>query len=372
MSFLRPVRAFIQKETVLSAAVLLAFLSLFLVPPDAGYLSYVDWGTLSMLFSLMAVMKGFQKAGLFQFLGGSLLGRVSGSRGMMLALVLLPFVSSMVVTNDVALITFVPFALVVLKMAGQEKRLVPVVVLQTVAANLGSMLTPMGNPQNLYLYTRSGMGFFDLVRIHLPYAALALAGLLAAVFCYKREPAASVTVRSGFRPSRTLALSGIGFAVCLLGIFDLLPPVLIAAVFLAFLLLTDRALLKSVDFGLRGPFVAFLICIGNIGRVGPFRQLLQSVIAGHEALVAVLASQVVSNVPAALLLSGFSDNWPELMVGCNIGGLGTLIASMASLISYKMVAKDFPELKGRYFRTFTLYNLAFLAAMLALWAVLRG
>lgn len=370
MSFVRALWGFVKRETVLSAAILLALVSMFLVPPNAGYLSYIDWDTLSMLFSLMAVMKGFQKAGLFQFLGSGLLHHTRTTRGMMAVLVFLPFFCSMVVTNDVSLITFVPFAIVVLRLAGQEKLLVPVVVMQTVAANLGSMLTPMGNPQNLYLFNRSEMGFGDVVLLHLPYALLAGAGLLALCCLRKGEKTAVAAAPAGFSGSRVLIWSAVGFVFCLCGIFDLLPPVFIAAVVALFLLFADRKLLLSVDYGLLGTFIAFFIFIGNAGCIGPFRDFLASVLAGHEVPVAVLASQVISNVPAALLLSGFSDNWAGLMVGCNLGGLGTLIASMASLISYKMVAREFPDRKGKYFRQFTLYNIGFLAALLALWWLL--
>lgn len=370
MSFLRSLWGFVKKETVLSVAILLAILSMFFVPPNAGYASYIDWETLSMLFSLMAVMKGFQKAGLFQFLGSGLLHHTRTNRGMMMVLIFLPFFCSMVVTNDVSLITFVPFALIVLRMAGQLKLMVPVVVLQTIAANLGSMLTPMGNPQNLYLYTQSGMGFFDLVMIHLPYVLLSAAGLLLLIFLRKKEPTATAAAPTGFSGSKPLFLSIAGFILCLFGIFDLLSPLWIALVVALFLLVTDRKLLLSVDYGLLGTFIAFFIFIGNIGCIGPFREFLESILSGHEVLVAVLASQITSNVPAALLLSGFSNNWPALMVGCNIGGLGTLIASMASLISYKLVVRDFPEQKGKYFAQFTLYNIGFLAALLILWWIL--
>ena len=154
---------FIKKETVLSAAFVLAVISAFLVPPNADYITYMDWNTLALLFSLMAVMKGFQKAGVFVYLANLLLKKTDTARKMMYVLVFLPFIFSMVITNDVSLITFVPFAVVVLKLAKQEKLIIPLVIMQSLAANLGSMLTPMGNPQNLYLYAKSGLGFTGLL-----------------------------------------------------------------------------------------------------------------------------------------------------------------------------------------------------------------
>lgn len=348
-AFKRCVR-FFRAETVLSAAVCLAAASAFLVPPDAGYLDYVDWDTLAQLFSLMAVMKGFQQAGLFNFLGSRLLGRVRTSRGMLLVLVFLPFFFSMVVTNDVSLITFVPFASIVLTMAQQRRLLVPLVVLQTLAANLGSMLTPMGNPQNLYLYARSGMGFGALCGLMLPYVALSGMCLAIAGALLPSQPIGTVRVDAAIRRPRLLAVYGAGFALCLLALFGLLPPLAVAAVTAVYLAATDRKLLAGVDYSLLGTFIAFFVFIGNVGRVEPFREFLVSVLEGRVEMVAVLASQVISNVPAALLLSGFTQDWPALIVGCNLGGLGTLIASMASLISYKQVSREAPEQRGRYFR----------------------
>ncbi len=355
---------FVRAETVLSVAVVLAVLSAFVVPPDAEYTGYIDWETLALLFSLMAVMKGFQQAGLFGCLGGRLLRRVRTSRGMLLVLVFLPFFFSMIVTNDVSLITFVPFAFTVLTMAGQRRLMIPLVVLQTVAANLGSMFTPMGNPQNLYLYGRAGMSFGALCGLMLPYVAISGVCLVILVLVQKSETIQHVQVDTAVaRPGR-LAVYLAGFALCLLGIFDLVPPLAIAAVVAVYLLITDRHLLAQVDYSLLGTFVAFFVFIGNAGRIGPFRDFLVAALDGRVELVAVLASQVISNVPAALLLSGFTQDWPALIVGCNLGGLGTLIASMASLISYKQIVREAPQLRGKYFLWFTLCNVGLLLLLL--------
>ena len=355
---------FFRAETVLSIAILLAVGSAFLVPPDAGYLDYIDWDTLAQLFALMAVMKGFQQAGLFNFLGGRLLGCVHTSRGMLLVLVFLPFFCSMIVTNDVALITFVPFASIVLTMAQQRRLLVPLVILQTLAANLGSMLTPMGNPQNLYLYAQSGMSFGALCGLMLPYVAVSGVCLAACGALLPAAPIGAVQVDAALRRPQLLAVYAAGFALCLLGLFGLLPPLAVAAVVAVYLAATDRKLLAGVDYSLLGTFLAFFVFIGNVGRIGPFRDFLVSVLEGRVELVAVLASQVISNVPAALLLSGFTQDWPALIVGCNLGGLGTLIASMASLISYKQIGREAPQLRGRYFFWFTLGNVALLGVLL--------
>ena len=358
--------AFFKKETVLCIAAVLAVVSMGINPPSAAYAGYIDWNTLALLFGLMAVMKGFQKAGVFVWLGNCLLRRTDTTRKMLFVLVFLPFVCSMVITNDVSLITFVPFALVVLHMAGQDWLVVPLVVLQTVAANLGSMLTPMGNPQNLYLYTRSGMSFLELVGLMLPYAALSAICLALLILRCDSVPVQAAPVQSKLAPPQTLAVYGAGFVLCLLAIFDLVPPLAVAAVVAVVLLFYDRGVLAKVDYSLLGTFIAFFVFIGNLGSVAWFKDFIATVLEGHVVLVSVLASQVISNVPAALLLSGFTNDWQGLLIGCNLGGLGTLIASMASLISYKMVAQNSPERRNTYLVWFTVCNVGMLALLLVL------
>ena len=357
---------FLKNETVLCAAAVLAVASLFLVPPDASYAGYIDWDTLAMLFCLMAVVRGLQKAGVFLWLGGALLRRTRSTRQMAVVLVFLPFFFSMAVTNDVSLITFVPFALIVLRLAGQQRLAVPIVVLQTLAANLGSMLTPMGNPQNLYLFTQSGLSFGGLCAVMAPYAALSFVCLLAAACAMKAQPIEPVAVTAKLGERRSILWCLFGFVLCLLAIFDVLPPLALAPVFALFLLIFDRDTLRGVDYSLLLTFAAFFIFIGNLGRLEGFRALIASALAGREVIVSVLASQVISNVPAALLLSGFTSNWESLLIGCNLGGLGTLIASMASLISYKFISRQYPAERGRYLLRFTAWNVGLLVLLLLL------
>ncbi len=362
--------SFVRRETVLSVALLLALVSAFFVPPSAEYIGYIDWDTLALLFSLMAVMKGYQKAGLFVVLANCLLRRAHTSRALMAVLVFLPFVTSMVVTNDVALITFVPFGLLVLRMAGQERQVVPLVVLQTLAANLGSMLTPMGNPQNLYLYAKSGMGFWALCALMLPYVAVSAVCIAAAVMLRRASPVATVAVPVKLSGAKSLGVYTIGLALCMLGLFDIVPPLVVALVTAVYMFAADRSLLGAIDYSLLGIFAAFFIFIGNISGIDVFRDFLSGVLTGHVELAAVLASQVTSNVPAALLLSGFTTEWNGLIIGCNLGGLGTLIASMASLISYKAVTREYPQQRGRYFLSFTASNVALLALLLCVSTVI--
>lgn len=356
--------SFCKKEIVLSVAAVLALISMIFIPPSFSYISYIDWNTMALLFSLMAVVKGFQEAGLFETMGNLLLTRTDSVRKMLSVLVFLPFVSSMVITNDVALITFVPFGMIVLRMAKQERLMIPLVVMQTIAANLGSIFTPMGNPQNLYLYTKSGISFGHFCLIMLPYMLISALGLALLIFMRRPSPIKSVSTQAKLGSFRTLACSSAGFVLCIMGLFKIIPPVFVAILTAMFLLIKNRQLLAKIDYSLLGTFFALFIFIGNIGCIDGFRSFISEALYGHEELVSVLTSQIISNVPAALLLSGITIQWKALIVGCNLGGLGTLIASMASLISYKIVAKEYPSQCKKYFATFTLYNVCFLAVLL--------
>lgn len=368
------IRNFIKKEAVLCIALGLAALSVFWQPVDRGYLEYIDWDTLMLLFCLMAAMAGFQRLGAFQRIGDALLAAVKDTRSLLLILCFLPFFFSMLITNDVALITFVPFGMIVLQMCGKEKLVIPLVVLQTIAANMGSSLTPIGNPQNLYLYGQSGAKVGDFLLWMLPYTLVTGICIGLAVLFQKKE-------KVDYRPEKGGAVWGkkrkfyfISYAVlflfCLLSVAKVLSPMILFFVTLAFLLAADRRILRCIDYALLGTFIGFFIFIGNLGRVSAFRDFFAGILTGHETLAGVISSQVISNVPAALLLSGFTDKWESLVVGTNLGGLGTLIASMASLISYKQMVRQYPGLKGKYFLYFTLGNVGMLFILLGVYAVL--
>lgn len=372
-------KQFIQQETVLTVAAVLAVLSMFFVPPDAQYAGYIDFRTLSTLFSLMSVMAGLRRQGVFDRLGRALLARTRNALQLVLVLVGLCFFGSMLITNDVSLLTFVPFTFVVLNRLGPDAHrslLIPVVCMQTIAANLGSMLTPIGNPQNLYLYGKSGMSMGAFVRLMLPYTLVSLVLLLAwaAITCRKSSvvlSAGSLSAQPDAPHNRNVILLDlILFAVCLLSVIRVLPYGVAFAAVLVCTLCADRGTLRAVDYSLLLTFVAFFIFIGNLGRIPAFSGWLQELLTGREVLVAVLASQITSNVPAALLLSGFTLKTESLIIGTNLGGLGTLIASMASLISYRQIARELPQEKGRYFGLFTLSNLIFLAILLGVWFIL--
>lgn len=418
MRFALNVREIVRKDPVLVVAIVLAIISCAAVPPDAAYAEYVDLRTIGMLFSLMTIMAGLSRLGVFRIACRHLLSAVRGPRRLALALTLLAFFSSMLITNDVALVTFVPFALLALRTLDSPRHACFTVVMMTIAANLGSMLTPIGNPQNLYLYSTSHMALTDFLLLMLPYAAAALVLLVGAIAFFGRIPehakekaarsvdagnpasssedgsadspatcgeadnAASATDANETpqlaseaddpapSPLRVLPWAAL-FVLALLSVAHILPYQAIVAVTIVVALVADRRALLHVDYALLFTFIAFFVFVGNVGRIEVVSAALAQLIDGHELAVSVIASQVLSNVPAAILLSGFTSNFAALIVGTNLGGLGTLIASMASLISYKQVALVLPREKGRYFMLFTVWNIAFLAVLAVLAAVLE-
>ena len=360
---------FIKKETVLSIAALLAVFSMFLVMPDIQYFGYIDTRVLAILFCLMVVMSGFGELGVFEKIGTGLLKRTKNVRQLEFVLIFLCFFCSMLITNDVSLLTFVPFALLTLKMADKENEMIFVVVMQTIAANLGSMFTPIGNPQNLYLYSLTEMSLGTFLWHMFPYTLIS--GMLLAILIFLRKTGKEKTafIYTNSREWKDnskykLLVYIILFFLSLLTVARILPYELCFLIILGTVWIMDKKILKSVDYCLLLTFVCFFIFIGNMERIPAVNDLLKEIVTGHEVATGVISSQVVSNVPAALLLSGFTSEYGKLLFGVNFGGLGTMIASMASLISYKLFVNTVPKKKQAYFLNFTGYNLLFLMILL--------
>lgn len=365
------ITAFVKGEAVLCAAAVCALITMVLVPPDGEYIGYIDLRVLCLLLCLMAVVAGVQSCGAFQWLAEQMLRRRPGPRTLGIILVLLPFFVSMAVTNDVALITFVPFTLLLLEQMDCRRSAVPLLVLQTVAANLGSMATPVGNPQNLYLYAAYELTPADFFPVVLPLTGIAMVclAIAAAPVLPKELPVPELTGQS-LKSPRKLALYGVLFVLSLLTVFRLLPYGILTVIVVAALALAEPSLLRKLDFGLLATFVCFFIVSGNLGRLPAVHDLLQSLLESSALLTGVFTSQVISNVPAAVLLSGFTDNWRDLLLGVDIGGLGTPIASLASLITLKLYLRARDARPGRFLAVFTLANVAGLAILLAAAAVL--
>lgn len=375
------VKDFFKKETVCCIAFLLAVVSMFFIPPSVNYFSYIDFRVLALLFSLMDVVRGFSSIGVFTRLGTLLLHKVHSLRTLAALFVFLCFFFSMLITNDVALITFVPFTILVLSMADQRQALIPVIVLETIAANLGSMLTPLGNPQNLYLYTISGLSIGAFVRIMLPYSFVSAILLLIFILFLPKDTVSTVTVSNtsnviceavkARKNSRILFTAYlILFLLCLLTVLHILPYQIMFLLVLTGFLLLDYRVLKDVDYFLLLTFLCFFIFIGNMKQISLVHELISKLLVHHEVLMGIGASQIISNVPAAILLSGFTDDYSALLIGVNLGGLGTLIASLASLISFKFYTNSNESDTRRFLGIFTLYNVIFLGVLFVLSLIL--
>ena len=362
---MKRVLAFFKGEPVLSIAALAAIATCIPVPPSAAYLDYIDFRTLALLYALMVSVAVLRKSGALDMAARKLYASAGGARSLAALLTALCFFSSMVLTNDVALLTFVPFAALVLRLSRAEDLLLPVVVLQTLAANLGSMLTPVGNPQNLYLYSYYNMSAAEFFAATAP-ATIASGVLLAALLLFvpKREIPVAYFAEQPKLEKKGFLLSLVLFALSLATVFRLLPWEWMLAAVLVLLVVFDRKSLRDADFLLLLTFVCFFVFVGNLGQLTAVRTALESVLVGRELLVSAAVSQVISNVPAAVLLSGFTENAKALLLGVDIGGLGTPVASLASLISLRLYAKEPGASTGRFLLVFTVVNFLLLAILL--------
>lgn len=369
----------VKDETLLIITFILAIASSFIVAPSLGYLNYIDWDTLALLLALMIVMAGFKALGFFSKLGQLLLSKVKSQRAIEAVLVMACFFSSMIITNDVALITFVPFAIETLNMAGMKDKLLSVVVLQTIAANLGSMVTPIGNPQNIYLYFQSGFSALEFLSITLPYAVVSF-GLLMFFIHAKKDKPLNLSIENDDKKEAAMLQDSTSkkkflfyslmFLLCLLSLTRLFSVCIVAVLVVALTLILDKKILADVDYSLLLTFVNFFIFVGNMQHIPMLSEAIIKMLSGNELLATIGISQIISNVPAVLLLTGFTKSWKLLIVGSNLGGLGTMIASMASLISYKYVAKERPNQKMKYLTIFTVANVIFLSVNLIVMVIL--
>lgn len=355
---------FLKKEPVFVIAFLCAVLSMLFVPPSAEYISYIDFRVLELLFCLMAAVAGMQYEGVFLVLAQRILIGKKSLRLLELTLVMLPFFSSMLITNDVALITFVPFAVLVLELTGQMKHLAWVVTLQTIAANIGSMLTPVGNPQNLYLSSFYNLSAGDFFSVTIPIVLLTFVLLVCCCIAGKNyNIEVKFENRERIQNKKQLAIFILLFLLSLLSVFHLLSSHITLLITIVALAVFSPKILGKVDYWLLATFVCFFIFAGNIGEVESVKNFLGNALDKNTMLYAALSSQVISNVPAAVLLSNFTQDARGMLLGTNIGGLGTLVASLASLISFKIYAKT-PESKVlRYLGIFTLANLGMLVVL---------
>ena len=361
----KPVAAFVRKNTVMVIAFLAAAITTTFVPIDAQYLGYFDFKTLTCLFCVLAVVCALKDIRFFYMLARRIVHLFRNARLSILALVYITFIGSMLIANDMALLTFLPLGYLVLATTGKEKYMPFTFIMQNIAANLGGMLTPFGNPQNLYLYTKFSIPNAEFVSIMAPPFTLAVALITASCLIFVKPDALEVPDEEiSLPPLRTtlyLALFALAIAIVFRGIPYWIGLVVIPLV----LLFADRKALLEVDYPLLLTFVFFFIFAGNMGRIDAVRSFFSSLLEKDTLTFSTLSCQFISNVPSAILLSQFTDNYRALLVGVNIGGVGTLIASLASLITFREYVKHNPERAGSYIAQFSAFNFSFLLVLLA-------
>ncbi len=370
----------IKSNAILVISGLLALLSCFIVTPDRQYIGYINSRVLAILFCLMLIVAALSRIGTFNVLTNKLLSKVKTLRGISLLMSLMAFFMSMFLTNDVSLVTLVPFAIMVLEPFGENRKLMYTLIIMTVAANLGSMLTPIGNPQNLYLYEQYKVGLGEFLYLMLPYSLLSLAIVVTLTFILIRETKELPKVAKQYDEHISLMKLLIYIALFIFNILTVVGVVhylVSLLVTMVVMMIMDRRAFFKVDYNLLLTFVFFFILIGNIGRMEAVTGTLSGLVSRNPVPAAILSSQIISNVPAAMLLSAFTKDGKALIIGTNLGGLGTLIASMASLITYRFHAsfsknnKDNGNgIQENYILNFTWINVAALLLLFGLYLLL--
>ena len=357
---------FIRRESVFVIAAVAALVSAFFNPPSIRWLEAIDFRTLALLFSLMGVSEGLKVSGLFDAAAGMLMKRASDMRMLSLMLVAVVFFASMLFTNDVSLIMFVPFSMMLLdRERADESYMIKLVVLETIAANLGSMTTPVGNPQNLYICSFFGVSAGDFFRTILPYSVASALLILISfrLFLWKRGDVEKETRKVRRMDKHRTAIYLAFLLLAMLSVFRVISWQVLFIAELAFMLAFDRKILRRIDYILLMTFVAFFIFSENLRSIEAVRNLISSPMKDHPIAVSAAVSQIISNVPAAILLSSFTDSFEGVLIGTDIGGLGTPIASLASLISLKFYFRRTEGRKGMYIVFFLMLDFALLAIL---------
>ncbi len=362
---------FIKKNIVLDVAFCAACITAIFVHPDKAYLDYFDYKTLTCLFCVLAVVCALKNIKFFYMLARRTVERFRNTRLCILVLVYITFIGSMLIANDMALLTFLPLGYLVLTATGKEKYMAFCFIMQNIAANLGGMLTPFGNPQNLYLFTKFQIPTGEFVSIMLPpfVIAIAIITVCCCVFV-KNEPLVLTGEPIHLEPKRTV-LYLLLFALAIAIVFRSIPFWVGLIVVPLVLLFADRKALAMVDYPLLLTFVCFFIFSGNLARIDVIRNFIGGLLNQSTLLVSVLSCQFISNVPSAILLSQFTQNYADLLVGVNIGGCGTLIASLASLITFREYTKNNPGKTKYYIKMFSIFNFGFLILLTVVMMLIR-
>ena len=352
---------FIKKNTVLCIAIVAAVVTSFIVPPDENYLGYFDLRTLTCLFCTLAVVCALRNIGFFTFVSRKIVVCTGNLRMAVIALVCITFIGSMLIANDMALLTFLPLGFFVLESTGNRKYMAFTFIMQNIAANLGGMLTPFGNPQNLYLYSHFSIPVGEFMSIMFPPFILSIT--MIAVCCFVFVKPVKLKLEEGETeklPIRRTVVYLLLFAFSIVIVFRIIPYWIGLIVIPSALFFLDRKALAKVDYALLFTFISFFVFAGNMGRMEAVRNLFSGLLEKSTLIFSVLSCQCISNVPSAVLLSQFTENYRELLVGVNIGGAGTLIASLASLITFREYTSHNPGKAGKYIALFSAFNFGFL------------
>ena len=351
----------LKKECVLIISLILSIGSCFIATPQR---SYIDFKVLILLFNLMIVVAAFKELKVLDSIAISLLKKCKSYTSISIALVFITFISAMIVTNDVALITFVPLSIVVARKANID--VLKIIVFQTLAANLGSSFTPMGNPQNLFIYSFYNLSALDFFKITGPILLLSIIFLLVLIFKDSKMNLNLELDDVKVGNKNHIILFTILFIIILLSVFHLIDYKLTFLITILLVLFLNKKLFSKVDFSLLLTFVGFFIFVGNVSTLDSVKSFMEGILNSPKStfITSVLSSQIISNVPATMLLSGFTNYFKELLLGVNIGGMGTLIASLASVISYKIYTTEFEGVNNKYLQTFTFYNVLVLVVII--------
>ncbi len=353
---------FIKKNAVMVIAFFAAVITSFFVPIDKQYAGYFDFKTLSCLFSVLAVVSALKNINFFYILAKKIVRLFQNTRQAILALVYITFIGSMFIANDMALLTFLPLGYFILSTTKKEKYMAFTFIMQNIAANLGGMLTPFGNPQNLYLYTKFEIPTLEFISVMAPPFAVAI--LLITVCCLQiRAEPLEIADEKIKTSAWKIIIYLILFTLAILIVFRSVPYQLGLIVIFISILFLDKKALKMVDYPLLLTFFFFFIFSGNMARISVVKELMSFLLEKNTLIFSILSCQVISNVPSAILLSQFTNNYRDLLLGVNIGGAGTLIASLASLITFREYLKHNPGKAGKYIFLFTLYNVFFVVVL---------
>ena len=356
----KPILKWIKSNAVLFIALVAAIITSFIVRPDEKYIEYFDFKTLSCLFCVLAVVCALRNIGFFYTMAREIVRRFKNAKVAVLALVYITFIGSMLIANDMALLTFLPLGYFILHTTNKEKYLAFTFIMQNIAANLGGMLTPFGNPQNLYLYSKFNIPDGEFVSIMLPPFLISIALITLCCLIFVKNEKLEIKEEAVNIPMGRVVIYLILFALSIMIVFRFMHFLVGLIVIPIALLFLDRKALLQVDYSLLFTFVFFFIFAGNMGRIDAVRDFFSYLLNINTLVFSALSCQVISNVPSAILLSQFTDNYRELLLGVNIGGAGTLIASLASLITFKNYMKRDPDHIGSYMLKFSLFNFGFL------------